>query len=80
MKKCRKGVLQMGFTLSQDGFAIVYVEMSSVASPEAMSMDVDDRRLGGSESARTEHPNQEVVSSRPCVRARSVIHVESGMK
>ena len=39
-----------------------------------------DRRLGGSESARTEHPNREVVSSRPCVRARSVIHVESGMK
>ena len=38
------------------------------------------RRLGGSESARTEHPNREVVSSRPCVRARSVIHVESGMK
>ena len=39
-----------------------------------------DRRLGGSESARTEHPNREVVSSRPCVRARSVIHVESGMR
>ena len=39
-----------------------------------------DRRLGGSESARTEHPNREVVSSRPCVRARSVIHVESGIK
>ena len=41
---------------------------------------VERRRLGGSESARTEHPNREVVSSRPCVRARSVIHVESGMK
>ena len=39
-----------------------------------------DRWLGGSESARTEHPNREVVSSRPCVRARSVIHVESGIK
>ena len=37
------------------------------------------RRLGGSESARTEHPNREVVLSRPCVRARSVTHVESGM-
>ena len=46
-----------------------------------MHFDVDsDQRLGGSESARTEHPNQEVVSSRPCVRARSVIHIESGMK
>ena len=39
-----------------------------------------NRRLGGSESARTEHPNREVVSSRPCVRARSVMHVESGIK
>ena len=38
------------------------------------------RSLGGSESARTEHPNREVVSSRPCVRARSVIHVKSGLK
>ena len=37
------------------------------------------RSLGGSESARTEHSNQEVVSSRPCA-ARSVIHVESGVK
>ena len=37
------------------------------------------RMLGESESARTEHPNREVVSSRLCVRARSVIHVESGI-
>ena len=29
--------------------------------------------VGGSESARTEHPNREAVSSRPCVRALSVI-------
>ena len=36
--------------------------------------------VGGSGSARTEHSNREVVSSRPCVRARSVIHVESGIK
>ena len=36
--------------------------------------------VGGSESAQTEHPNREVVLSRPCVRARSVIYVESGMK
>ena len=36
--------------------------------------------VGGSESAKTEHPNREVVSSRPCVRARSVIHAESEMK
>ena len=39
-----------------------------------------DRRLGGSESARTEHPSLDVVSSRPCMRARSVTHVESTMK
>ena len=37
--------------------------------------------VGGEASlTRTEHPNREVVSSRPCVRARSVIHVESGIK
>ena len=36
--------------------------------------------VGGSESARTERPNWEVVPSCPCMRVRSVIHVESGMK
>ena len=38
------------------------------------------QRLGGSESKGTEHPNLEVVSSRLCVRARSVVHVQSEIK
>ena len=41
---------------------------------------MEKSEVGGSESARTEHPKREVASSRPCVRARSVIHVESGIK
>ena len=42
-------------------------------------VQASDQTLGGGESARTQHPNREVVSSRPCVRAPSVIHIESGM-
>ena len=38
------------------------------------------RRLGGSESEWTHQPNQEGVSSYPCVRARIVIHVRSEMR
>ena len=54
-----------------------------ILSPDGLDVEMKigmGRRLGGSESARTEQPNREVVSSRPCVRARSVIHVESGIK
>ena len=38
------------------------------------------RRLGASESAGTEHPRQEVISSCLCVQALCVLHVESVLK
>ena len=66
--------LIMGMSKDQR-FALGLANLSAESRGPANS-----RRLGGSESARTEHPNREVVSSCPCVRARSVIHVESGMK
>ena len=45
-----------------------------------MNLDAKEPEVGGSESARTEHPNREVVSSRQCLCARNVIHVESGIE
>ena len=45
-----------------------------------MRLDLGHFEVGGSDSARTEHPNREVVLSRPCVRSRSVMHAESVIK
>ena len=79
----------MGFLQASLAADLIVITLSGVPShnvlafglhAENVSKMLFDRRLGGSESVRTEHPNREVVSSRPCVRARSVIHVESGIK
>ena len=68
------------FQIIEKGLATPQVLQNYEKSTTSANAHPKHRRLGGSGSAGTEHPNREVVSSRPCVRARSVIHVESGMK
>ena len=43
-----------------------------------LSDDVCRSQVGGSKSEQAEQPNLEVISSCPCMGARSVIHVKSG--